>query len=57
LKTKKVKNHVGYTCYYKINPFDVDKMEYSSRQDLGVFTRVYMERFEVISKKFEKRSV
>ena len=57
LKTKKVKNQVGYTCYYKINPFDVENMEYSSQQDLNVFKRVYMERFDVRSKMFEKRSV
>ena len=57
-KTKKVKNE-GYTCYYKINPFDVENMEYALPQDLDAYTRTYMERFEVRGRLFEfdKRSV
>jgi hypothetical protein len=56
LKTKKVKND-GYTCYYKINPFDVENMEYTLPQDLDTYTRTYMERFEVRARMFDKRSV
>jgi len=56
LKTKKVKNDV-YTCYYKINPFDVENMEYALPQDLDAYTRTYMERFEVRARLFDKRSV
>jgi hypothetical protein len=56
LKTKKVKND-GYTCYYKINPFDVENMEYTLPQDLETYTRTYMERYEVRSKTFDKKRV
>ena len=60
LKTKKVRNGSnsdGYTCYYKINPNDVENMEYTLPQDLDAYTRAYMARFEVRSGMFEKRSV
>ena len=63
LKTKKVKNGSGssgsdgYTCYYKINPNDVENMEYALPQDLDAYTRAYMARFEVRSGKFNERSV
>lgn len=60
LKTKKVKNGSGsdgYTCYYKINPNDVENMEYALPQDLDAYTSAYMARFEVRSGMFEKKSV
>ena len=58
LKTKKVKNDSdGYTCYYKINPNDVENMEYALPQDLDAYTSAYMARFEVRSGMFEKKSV
>lgn len=56
LKTKKVKND-EYTCYYKINPFDVENMEYTLPQDLDTYTRAYMERYEVRTRLFDKRSM
>jgi hypothetical protein len=59
LKTKKVKNgsNDGYTCYYKINPNDVENMGYALPQDLEAYTRAYMARFEVRSGKFNEKSV
>ena len=32
----------GNVCYFKINPFDLEKMEYSTQQELEVFERGYM---------------
>jgi hypothetical protein len=32
----------GNVCYFKINPFDLEKMEYSTQQELEVFDRGYM---------------
>ena len=32
----------GNVCYYKINPFDLEKMEYSTPQELEVFKLGYM---------------
>ena len=31
----------GYVCYYKINPFDLENMEYTSKEDLDVFEETY----------------
>ena len=36
-----------YNCYYKINPYDLEKMEYSSQQNLDIFTKKYIGRYEV----------
>ena len=36
-----------YNCYYKINPYNLDKMEYSSQQNLDIFTKKYIGRYEV----------
>lgn len=32
----------GNVCYYKVNPFDLEKMEYSTQQELDHFKRNYM---------------
>lgn len=32
----------GNVCYYKVNPFDLEKMEYSAQQELDHFKRNYM---------------
>lgn len=32
----------GYICYYKINPFDLERMEYTLPEDLDVFLMNYM---------------
>ena len=43
------------TCYYKINPFDLENMDYTSPEDLDIFLRSYMTRSEIKNKVFEKR--
>ena len=55
-KTKKVVDN-EYNCYYKINPFDVEKMNCASQYDLNIFTKMYMSRYEIHSRTFEKKSV
>jgi len=47
----------GNVCYYKINPTDVEKMEYSSQQERDIFKRIYMCRNDVRSGYFLSRSV
>lgn len=37
----------GNVCYYKINPFDVEGMEYASPQEIDIFERAYMCRNEI----------
>jgi hypothetical protein len=46
----------GNVCYYKINPFDLEKMEYSTQQELEVFELGYMNGLERV-KYFSSRSV
>jgi hypothetical protein len=43
-------------CYYKINPFDLEKMDYTTPEDLKTFLRIYMTRNEFRNKVFEKKS-
>jgi hypothetical protein len=33
-------------CYYKINPYDLQNMEYSTPEDLNNFRAIYMSNFE-----------
>jgi len=47
----------GNVCYYKINPADLEKMEYASQQGIDIFKRIYMCRSDVRSGYFLKRSV
>lgn len=52
-KTKMVlKNE--YNCYYNINPYDLENMDYSSPRNLDIFTEKYMSRYEIRSKTFDK---
>ena len=46
----------GNVCYYKINPFDLEKMEYSTKQELEVFDLGYMNGLKRV-KWFSHRSV
>jgi hypothetical protein len=55
-KTKKIVEN-EYNCYYRINPYDLEKMNYSSQKDLIIFKKRYNQRYEVRSKLFEKRSI
>ena len=43
------------TCYYKINPFDLETMDYTSPEDLDIFLRSYMTRSEIKNKVFDTR--
>jgi len=47
----------GNVCYFKINPFELDKMEYTSRQARELFHRIYTCRSDVRLGYFLNRSV
>jgi hypothetical protein len=47
----------GNVCYYKINPADVEGMEYTSQQEIDIFKRIYMCRSDVSRGYFINRSV
>jgi hypothetical protein len=47
----------GNVCYYKINPINVEKMEYSSHEDIDIFNEIYMCRNDVRRGYFLRRSV
>lgn len=47
----------GNVCYYRINPFDVDNMEYTTQQEIDLFKRMYMSRSDVRLGYFLNRSV
>ncbi len=55
-KTKKIVEN-EYNCYYRINPYDLEKMNYSSQKDLIIFKNRYNQRYEVRAKLFEKRCI
>jgi hypothetical protein len=50
-KTNNNKNYKiipsGNVVYYKVNPIDLDKMEYTSRQGLELFRKIYIFRSDV----------
>ncbi len=47
----------GNVCYYKINPADLEDMEYASPQDIDIFTQTYKNRNFVRFGYFLNRSV
>lgn len=47
----------GNVCYYRINPFDVEKMEYASQQDIDIFKGIYICRNDVRYGYFINRSL
>ena len=47
----------GIVCYYRINPFDLEGMEYSTPQGIDLFKRTYMYRSDVKLGYFLNRSV
>jgi len=48
----------GHLCYYKINPYDIENMEYTSPEYLNIFMHDYMtRRGETLYNMFEKNSV
>ena len=46
----------GNVCYYRINPFDVEKMEYASPQEIDIFERTYICRNEIRFGYFRNRN-
>jgi hypothetical protein len=40
-------------CYYKINPYDLVNMEYTSPEDLNIFRTIYMMKYEFENNTFE----
>jgi len=60
-KTNNNKNYKiipsGNVGYYKVNPADLDKMEYTSRQGLELFRKIYIYRSDVRMGYFLNRSV
>ena len=54
--TKKIIDN-EYNCYNRINPYDFEKMNYSSPRDLFIFKKMYLGRYEVRAKLFKKKSV
>jgi hypothetical protein len=40
-------------CYYKINPYDLVNMEYTSPEDLNIFREIYMMKYEFENNTFE----
>jgi hypothetical protein len=48
---------IGDICYYKINPYDLMNMEYSSCEELAVFNKNYSNISQVINNAFDKRGV
>jgi hypothetical protein len=43
-------------CYYRINPYDLENMDYSSQQELDTFKKMYVCRYEIRSGNFNKNS-
>jgi hypothetical protein len=52
-KTNKVFNNENI-CYYKINPYDLENMEYTSNDDLNTFKSIYMTRCAFRNNVFDK---
>lgn len=55
-KKKIIDDATEPVCYYRINPFDLERMEYSTAQELKIFDRIYMTRAEFKNKVFDKVS-
>ena len=46
----------GNVCYYRINPADLEKMEYASPQEIDIFERTYICRNEIRFGYFRNRN-
>ena len=46
----------GNVCYYRINPTDLEKMEYASLQEIDIFERTYICRNEIRFGYFRNRN-
>jgi hypothetical protein len=49
----KVLDNRDNNCYYKINPFDLEKMDYTSPEDLEIFRNIYMSNNDFQNNIFE----
>jgi len=47
----------GNVCYFKVNPYDIENMEYTSPQELELFLMIYMCRKDIMFGNFERRAV
>jgi hypothetical protein len=47
----------GNVCYYKVNPYDIENMDYTSQQGQELFFMIYMGRKDVALGYFENRSI
>jgi hypothetical protein len=48
---------IGNVCYFKVNPYDIENMEYTSPQELELFLMIYMCRKDIMFGNFERRAV
>ena len=47
----------GNVCYFKVNPFDIKNMDYTSQQELEHFLMIYMCRKDIMFGNFERRAI
>lgn len=55
-RAKVINNIADSLCYYRINPYDLMYMEYTSQEDLTIFERIYMTRAEIKNNVFDRMS-
>ena len=60
IRDQEVARHIenqGHLCYYKMNPYDLENMEYTSPEDLDIFLNAYTtRRCEIVYNQFEKKN-
>lgn len=57
MNTKETKIINDDVCYYRINPYDIVNMEYTSQEEVDTFQRIYMTRAEIQNKVFDRKCV
>lgn len=61
IRDQEVARHIenqGHLCYYKMNPYDLENMEYTSPEDLDIFLNAYTtRRCEIVYNQFEKKAM
>ena len=61
IKDQEVERNIvnkGHLCYYKINPYDLENMEYTSQEDLKTFLHTYItRRCDIHYNRFEKKAI
>ena len=55
-QTKIVPYHKN-TCYFNINPYDLNNMKYTSLHDLHIYNLKYMEKYENCNRIFDKKKL